>query len=152
MRTVIIIALTFLILPNVASADEQLPLATQIVQNAKRDCNDFENGAFHATEKTITLHDLTGDGRPEEVVDGSQLSCSTAHTLWGGSGGTYLWVIVEGKAHEFLAHRWKVVDFDGKPLLLLAVHSSQCGDTVGPCYRALAWDNGFRTTRLPIAP
>jgi hypothetical protein len=150
MRTVIVIALTFFFLPSAASASEQLPLAKQIVQNAKRDCNGFESGEFYSTERTITLHDLTGDGRPEEVVDASQLSCSTALTLWGGSGGTYLWVIVDGKAHEFLAHRWKVVEFDGKPLLLLAVHSSQCGDTIGPCYRALVWDNGFKTTQEPF--
>jgi hypothetical protein len=150
MLTVLAIVLTFFLLPNAAFADEQLPLAMQIVQNAKRDCNGFENGEFHSTERTISLHDLTGDRRPEEVVDASQLSCSTALTLWGGSGGTYLWVIVDGKAHEFLAHRWKVVDFDGKPLLLLAVHSSQCGDAIGPCYRALVWDNGFRTTQEPF--
>jgi hypothetical protein len=67
--------------------------------------------------------------------------------LWGGSGGTYLWVVVDGKTREFLAHKWRVVDVDGQKVLLLAVHASECSDTIGPFYRALVWGNGFRTTR-----
>jgi hypothetical protein len=93
------------------------------------------------------LHDFTGDGRPEEVVDAAQFSCSTAASMWGGSGGTYLWVIVGSQTYEFLAHKWRVVDIDGQKVLLLAVHSSQCSDAIGPCYRAFVWEDGFRTTR-----
>ena len=129
------------------SIAQQLPVATGIVQKAKKQCESLESGQFHTTERTITLHDFTGDGRPEEVVDASQFSCSSAASLWGGSGGTLLWVVAEGKAHEFMAHKWRVVDMDGQKILLLAVHSSQCSDNVGPCYRALVWNNGFRTTR-----
>lgn len=141
-------AILLLCFMSQASAGEQLPLATGLVQKAKQDCADFNGGEFKSTERTITLHDFTGDGRPEEVVDASQFSCSTAASLWGGSGGTLLWIIVDGKEHEFIAHRWRVVDVDNQKVLLLAVHSSECGDTVGPCYRALVWSNdGFRTTR-----
>jgi hypothetical protein len=129
-------------------ASEHLPTATAIVQKAKSECTGLDGGKFHSTEKTITLDDLTGDGRPEEIVDASQFSCSSAASLWGGSAGTYLWVIVNGKAYEFLAHRWRIVDMDGQKILLLAVHSSECGDTIGPCYRAVVWgDEGFRTIR-----
>lgn len=139
-----------ILLPALATAGESLPLATQLVQQAKQDCKSLENGAFHSTEKTITLHDITGDGRPEEFVDASQFSCSSALTLWGGTGGTYLWAIVEGKAYDFLAKRWQVVDVDGQAVLLLAVHSSQCSDDIGPCYRAYVWQDGFRTPRDPL--
>ena len=149
MRILAVVFLSLVLLPALAASDESLPLATQIVQQAKQDCNGFDNGNFHSTEKTITLHDITGDGRPEEFVDASQFSCSTALTLWGGTGGTFLWAIVEGKAYEFLAHKWRVIDFDGKKILLLAVHSSQCSDDIGPCYRAYAWQDGFRTTVKP---
>jgi hypothetical protein len=97
----------------------------------------LEGGQFHATEQTITLHDFTGDGQPKEIVDAAQFSCSTYASLWGGSAGTLLWALVDGKKHEFLAHKWRVVDIDGQEVLLLAVHSSQCSDTLGPCYRAL---------------
>ena len=128
-------------------ASEPVPLATRIVQKAKEDCNRFENGEFHATENAMTWHDITGDGQPEAFVDAAQFSCSTALTLWAGTGGTYLWVIVEGDAYEFLAHNWRLVDFDGQQVLLLAVHSSQCSDDIGPCYRAMVWQQGFRSLR-----
>jgi len=126
---------------------EHLTIATEIIQKAKSECASFEGGKFNATEQAITLHDITGDGRPEEIVDASQFSCSTSASMWGGSGGTFLWVIVDGKAYEFLAHKWRVVAVDRKKILLLAVHSSECSDTIGPCYRALVWSDGFRTIR-----
>lgn len=147
MRSLAVVFVIFIMLPALAVAGEPLPLATQIVQQAKQECNSLDNGSFHSTEKTITLHDITGDGRPEEFVDASQFSCSTALTLWGGTGGTFLWVIVDGRPFEFLAHKWRVVDFDGQQVLLLAVHSSQCSDDIGPCYRALVWQEGFRSIR-----
>ncbi len=139
------LVLLFSSLAVLARADEA---ATLIVQKAMSECASFNNGTFNSTEKTITLHDLTGDGRPEEIVDAAQFSCSSAASLWGGSGGTLLWVVVDGEAYEFLAHGWQVVRMHGQALLLLAVHSSQCSSDIGPCYRALVWhENGFRTTR-----
>ena len=147
MHFLAVVALTFILLPDLAAAGEPLPPATQIVQQAKQECYSLDNGSFHSTEITTTLHVLTGDGRPEEFVDASQFSCSTALTLWGGTGGTFLWVIVDGRPFEFLAHKWRVVDFDGQQVLLLAVHSSQCSDDIGPCYRALVWQEGFRSIR-----
>ena len=98
-------------------------------------------------DSAIFAYDFTGDGQPEQIVDASQFACSTAASMWGGTGGTMLWVVVDEQPYEFLAHRWKVVDMYGQNVLLLAVHSYQCGDSVGPCYRALVWSDGFRTTR-----
>ena len=148
MKSKLLTALGLLCLSLAAIASENEATAEAIFQKAISECKSFDDGEFDSTEKTTTLHDLTGDGRPEEIVDASQFSCSTAASLWGGSGGTYLWAIVDGKAYEFLAHRWKVVDMDGQNILLLAVHSSECSDDIGPCYRAVVWgDGGFRTIR-----
>lgn len=150
MKTILCASLVFLCLSSTVIGSDPQTIATEIVQKAKSECTDFEGGKFNSTEETITLHDFTGDGRPDEIVDASQFSCSTSASMWGGSGGTLLWVLVDGKQHEFLAHKWRVVDVDvdGQKVLLLAVHSSECSDTVGPCYRALVWsDNGFRTIR-----
>ena len=123
------------------SADQE-----KIIQNAKNECISASNGKFYMSEQAVTLLDLTGDGKPEKIVDASQFSCSTALPLWGGSSGTYLWVIVDGKKYEFLAHKWKMVEMDDQKVLLLAVHSSECSDKIGPCYRAFVWSDGFRTT------
>ena len=147
MRFILFITIIFTYLFSPVYGAERLPLATEIVQKAKRECAEIDDGKFNATEQAIKLHDFTGDGRPEEIVDASQFSCSTAASLWSGTGGTYLWLIVDGKTYEFLAHKWQVVDVDVHKVLLLAVHSSECSDTIGPCYRALVWDDGFRTTR-----
>jgi len=147
MKALLFASIVLLSFSSSVVADEPLPIATGIVQKAKKECASFEGGTFNATEQTITLHDFTGDGRPEEFVDASQFSCSTSASMWGGSGGTFLWVIVDGKAYEFLAHKWQVVDVDKQKILLLAVHSSECSDTIGPCYRALVWGDGFRTIR-----
>ena len=147
MKAILFASVVLLYFSSTVLGDELVPIATEIVQKAKSECASFEGGKFNATEQTITLHDLTGDGRPEEIVDASQFSCLTSASMWGGSGGTFLWVIVDGKAYEFLAHRWRVVDVDSHKILLLAVHSSECSDTIGPCYRALVWGDGFRTIR-----
>jgi len=147
MKAILFASVVLLSFSSNVLGDELLPIATEIVQKAKSECASFEGGKFNATEQTITLHDLTGDGRPEEIVDASQFSCSASISMWGGSGGTFLWVIVDGKAYEFLAHKWRVVDVDRDKILLLAVHSSECSDTIGPCYRALVWGDGFRTIR-----
>ena len=147
MRTVLSVSVILLCFSPSVMGGEHLTSAAAIVERAKSECSRFEAGEFNATEQAITLHDFTGDGRPEEVVDASQFSCSTSVSMWGGSGGTFLWVLVDGKKYEYLAHKWRVVDVDGQTVLLLAVHSSECADTIGPCYRALVWSNGFRTTR-----
>lgn len=147
MKVTLYITIFVLCFSSNALDAELVSTAPEIVQKAKSQCTELDDGKFNATEQAVTLHDFTGDGRPEKVVDAAQFSCSTSVSLWGGSGGTYLWVIVDGKTYEFLAHKWRVVDVDGQQVLLLAVHSSECSDTVGPCYRALVWDDGFRTTR-----
>ncbi len=147
MQVILYITIVLLYSSSIVSGGEHLPIATEIIQKAKNECASFEGGKFNATEQTITLHDFTGDGRPEEIVDALSSPAQQRSSMWSGSGGTYLWVIVDGKTYEFLAHKWRVVDMDGQKVLLLAVHSSECSDTIGPCYRALVWGNGFRTTR-----
>jgi hypothetical protein len=141
------IILFFIVLPCVAWPEESFTTAEDLIEQARHDCHQFDNGLFQATERSIRYYDLTGDGFPEALVDASQFSCSTALSLFGGTGGTFLWVIVAGKPYTFLAHQWWVVDLDGQNVLLLAVHSSQCSDDIGPCYRAFVWQDGFRSTR-----
>ena len=140
------IFLLFIFVTNILVADSG-NLSSEIIQNAKKECASFERGTFSLSESAVTLNDITGDGNPEQIVDASQFACSTALTLWGGTGGTLLWIIVDQKVYEFLAHKWQIVNFDGQKVLLLAVHSSQCGDKIGPCYRAYIWSDGFRTTK-----
>lgn len=147
MKIVLYAIITLLLFYSSATGNEQLTSAADIVEKARSECAGFESGEFNVAEGANTFHDLTGDGQPEEVVDASKFACSTSASMWNGSGGTYLWAIVDNKVYEFLAHKWRVVDVDGQKVLLLAVHFSECNDQVGPCYRALVWSEGFRTTK-----
>ena len=130
-----------------ALAADEHPVMQEIVQKARSECASINGGQFHMADQAISWHDFSGDGQAEAVVDAAWFSCSTATSLWGGSAGTLLWVLVEGEANEYQAHKWRVVDVDGQKVLLLAVHPSACGETIGPCYRALVWDGGFRSPR-----
>ena len=94
-----------LLFSSLATGDDPPTTSADLIKRARSECAGFNSGTFDVTEKAITSHDITGDGRPEEVIDASQFACSTAASMWNGSGGTYLWVIVDNKPYEFLAHR-----------------------------------------------
>ena len=119
--------------------------ALDIIAQARAECEGFENGQFEVSDTAIVKLDITSNGSPDEMVDSTAFSCSSALTLWGGTGGNYLWAVINDSAYEFLAHQWKVVDFNNLNVLLLAVHPYQCGDRIAPCVQALVWDEGFRS-------
>jgi hypothetical protein len=145
---VLLVLILYWVIALPAFAADPSPAADKILQSAARDCSNFEKGVFARAPSAIQRYDFNGDGRLDELIDASQFACSTAVSLWGGSGGTQLWAVVDGKVFEFLAHGWRVVEMGRQKVLLLAVHHSQCGDGFGACYRAHVWDGiGFRTAQ-----
>jgi len=118
-----------------------------IIDEARDICRSFDNGVLEVGSGAVTSVDLTGDGNPDEVVDHGEFICSTALSLFCGTGGCSMTAIADGKPFEFLTKAWKVVDWDGQPILLLVVHGSECGgDNLRRCYRAEVWsENGFRS-------
>ncbi len=115
--------------------------AGAVMDQARAECSSFDGGVLKTDpDNTITLVDLTGDGKPEEIVDGNKFSCPTALTLFCGTGGCSLTVIVDEKPFEFLSKAWKVEKgTDGKPVLKSAVHFSQC-DYKDTCWETFKWD------------
>ena len=132
-------------LPSVAVA----ATADDVLAQAAADCADFDNGVFSAAPDAVQAVDLTGDGQPETVVDTGKFQCSSAASLYGGSGGTGLTVIVGGEAVEFLAEVWTVTEFAGRNVLLIWHKGVDCGGIgVDPCVEALVWGDGrFMTVR-----
>ena len=131
-----------------AMAADNATAVKAVIAAARKDCEGFEKGRFSMSNKAITRHELTGDKSPETVIDAGEFSCSSAASLYGGTGGSSLWVVVNGKAHSFLARRWGVVSIDGQNVLMLAVHPSECGYVAGSCYRAHVYYEGrFYTTK-----
>ena len=120
--------------------------ADAVVDQARQDCRDFEDGVLELTDDVLTRVDLTGDGEPDEVVDAHGFHCSTGG-LFCGTGGCPLTVIVDGMPTEFLAKAWQVVEWGAHPILLLQVHGSECGGTnLRTCFEAVVWsEGGFRT-------
>ena len=83
--------------------------ARVVMDRAQVECSSFNGGVLETdTHKTVSLADLTGDGRPEEIIDGNQFNCPTARTLFCGTGGCQLTVIVHEQPFEFLAKAWRV--------------------------------------------
>jgi hypothetical protein len=102
----IIFALAFFVssFQLASSAD----LIRETIDAAKAECEAMDNGEFSTTEQTIQLADITGDGRPEEIVDAGQFACSTSASLYCRTGGCEISVFVDGKKHGFFGHGWKV--------------------------------------------
>lgn len=123
--------------------------ADAILAQAAADCAGFDNGSFSATPEAVQEIDLTGDGLAEVVVDAGKFQCSSAASLYGGSGGTGLTVIVGDRTAEFLAEAWTVTEFAGRKVLLIWHNGVDCGGIgVDPCIEALVWGGErFMTVR-----
>ncbi len=119
----------------------------QVIEAAEADCQGYQDGKLILTRKAWPTVDLTGDGRPEMIVNAGEFRCSTAATLWCGTGGCPITVIVDGEAHMLFGRGWKVVDWSNLRVLLLEVHGSECGGTnLRKCVRAVVWSEGaFRS-------
>ena len=122
--------------------------ADQVVEQARQDCQAFENGVLETTDDAVTLVDLTADGQPNEIVDAAGFRCSTGN-LFCGTGGCSLTVLVDETPTEFLAKAWRVIEWGSLPILLLEVHGSACGGTnLRSCFEAVVWsEGGFRSVR-----
>ena len=126
------------------------PAAAQSVEavlaQAKSDCASMDNGVFAAPPAATVQVDVTGDGKPETMVDSSQFQCSTSASYWGGSGGNWLALIVEGQQIDFLAQGWQVVTWNKVPVLMLWLGGFECGGFgVDPCVEALVWSEDKKT-------
>jgi hypothetical protein len=122
-------------------------LVDTVIQQARHECQSLDNGKMDIGEQAVTHIDVTGDGSPDQIVDSSKFSCSSAASLFCGTGGCGVTVVANGTQSRFLAKAWKVVQWDNQPILLLVVHGSECGgNNLRRCYRATVWtESGFST-------
>ncbi|GHD20094.1 hypothetical protein GCM10007052_29040 [Halioglobus japonicus] len=116
-----------------------------VLESAAADCSGFQQGQFSVGEKAVQRFALGDD--EATFIDALHFSCTSAASMWGGTGGTTLWVVVDNTVYRFLARGWQLVDTQSVPVLLLRIHPSECGAGLKSCYRAYAWDEGFSTVR-----
>jgi len=83
-----------------------------VLEEARENCARFEDGTFEPRD-AVQRVDLTGDGMPETVVDESRFSCSSAASMYCGTGGCMVRAIVGDQTFSWLAKGWRVVDWAG---------------------------------------
>lgn len=121
--------------------------ATEVIDQARADCAAFEGGILTVPEEAIITTDLSGDGHPDTLIDTRLISCSSAASLYCGTGGCSLFVIVGDSVTNLLVKGWRIVDWDEDRILLTAVHGYECGGTnLRWCYRAYVWSDGMLST------
>lgn len=124
--------------------------AEDIIAEARADCASFEKGEMVVMEGAVQEVELTGAAPPEQLVDWSKFNCSTAASLWGGTGGQSISLLSSGLRQDWLVRGWQVVQF-GQPVLLLQLHGAECGGNgAQPCVEALVWGGeSFLSVRAP---
>ena len=147
---IFVLSLHFVGFAALVSADENSPKGfspriIEIIEKAKSDCHSIDEGILTVLEEAITKVDLSGDGKPDEVLSHAQLECSTKPYLIS-TGGSLWSFVIEDHVESFVAKAWALQprpfeDFP-IPVLLLFVHGTYCDYFgVDPCVLAVIWHN-----------
>lgn len=141
----VLIAVLACLFPMTALADPDTILA-----DAAKACAEQDNGVF-ASEGAVRQIDMTGDGTEDTIVDEALFTCSTAASLYGGSGGSVIHVFANGTESSFLVQGYETVRWADRLIVLLAVDGSSCNTiSADPCFEALTWvGDRFVSVRPP---
>ena len=128
--------------PAVSADVSQLPPQFQeIVEAAATACAAFEDGEFDLEWGAVDRVDLDGDLYLDWVLNESGFACSTAASLFCGTGGCMSHFLVEEELRSLLNQGWDVVVLGPNKVLLADVHGAQCGGiNPTPCVTASSWD------------
>ncbi len=131
-----------LLLSAAGGAAAQPPEALQaVVEGHRAECARFAGGTLALSPGAYTQTDLDGDGETDWLLDSHRLHCSSAATLFCGTGGCALTTLIDGRQQQLLAKGWAVQRLGPLTVLLLQVHGSRCGGTnLNSCVEALVWD------------
>lgn len=143
-RLFLALGLTLLPMPALASVDS-------ILSEAAAMCAEQGNGVF-SSEGAVRSLDVTGDGQPDTLVDEGLFTCTTAASLYGGSGGSMIHVFVGDVQSDFLVLGYETLTWADRTILLLALHGTNCnGIGADPCFEALVWNGDrFMSVRAPV--
>ena len=120
------------------------PQAKQLIDRAAADCQSFENGEFDAGNAVSVIELTSQFGTVEaELIDESKFACSSAASLYCGTGGCMLNLIVDGKISAWQATGWKLIEWGPDRILLVGRDGGWCGGAGAEvCYEAVVWSNG----------
>lgn len=118
------------------------------------------------SRRHLRVVELTGDGRPDYLVDLSRYSCRRAETFMdGGHNGSPVWIFVGARSHaarlayDDYSHGVELASTSGKARVWLRVYGLTCGQPPGTahsfagswfCSRPLKWN--ARKRKFVFAP
>jgi hypothetical protein len=150
-RSLTAIALPYLALAAPAFATEATGLPEQLqkkVDAAAEACAAFENGTFSMDWGAVERVDLDGDLNRDWVLNEQAFACSTAVSLYCGTGGCMSHFLVMDRVGSMLNQGWDLIHVGRHTVLIADVHGSQCGGTSPtPCVTASVWDAEARAWR-----
>lgn len=127
-----------------AQAQDWTGLPAQLldkVEAAQQACADFENGKFVLELGAVSRVDLDGDIQRDWVLDEAGFACSTAASLYCGTGGCTSHFLIGDRVFSLLNQGWDMANIGPFRVLLAGVHGSQCeGINPTPCVVASVWD------------
>lgn len=149
LSSVFVVLCTSWLTPANAADVTELPRALQAkVEMAKKSCKDFDNGEFSLEWGAVERVDLDGDLYRDWVLNEFGFACSTAASLYCGTGGCMSHFLVGDDLHSLLNKGWDIATFGSEKVLLTQVHGSQCGGiNPTPCVTASVWDGEEKTWR-----
>ena len=105
------------------------PDAQQLIDGAEEDCQAFENGEFYQGEAVTEIELRSQFGAVgAELVDESQYACSSAASLYCGTGGRMLNIVVNGDTMAWQTTGWRLIEWGpgGAHFELKPVHLYSC--------------------------
>lgn len=142
-----------LAMSNANASSPDIPDALQgKIDAARTACAEFDNGEFAMESDAVVRVDIDGDGEADWVIDEARFACSTAASLYGGTGGSMSHFLVANKVTSMQNKGWEAVKFGPHVAILARVHGSQCdGINPTPCVTASVWDGEAATWRSTSA-
>lgn len=140
-------------MPAMASDLQMPPQLLEKVEAATEACASFENGEFALEWSAVTRVDLDGDLAPDWALNEAGFACSSAASLYCGTGGCMTHFLVGDTVASLQNRGWEMTTFGPHRVLLADVHGSQCdGINPTPCVVAAVWnaDEGVWTSTAAI--
>ena len=128
---------------------QENPLVGALLNDAAEACGSYEDGTFEPGDGVSTLT-LEPDGTEVILIDEGRFSCSTAVSMYCGSGGCVLHAVIGEYVASWQATGWRTVDWNGDTILLIGRDGGWCGGIGAEwCYEAVNWLNGRFMTVMP---
>lgn len=138
-----------------AATETMPPLPPELeekVAQAQAACADFDGGTFAMEWSAVQRVDLDGDLVPDWVLNENGFSCSSAVSIYGGTGGSLSHFLVAGALSSILNQGWQVATIGPHRVVFADVHGANCGGiNPTPCVTASVWDRQAKAWRSATA-